>query len=129
MDDLNVSLTEMITAFYRTPMRQKRPATAFERDRSLDLHCKKCRRIYCHSSRQWRRKASNSSLFFPSWGLKTILCRHTITGPEALNYDQVAAILTEVLERKITYAKPSYLKCRSIYIKKEVLIKIMSVSQ
>lgn len=35
---------------------------------------------------------------------------HTITGCESLDYYQIAEILSEVLERKIVYAKPSYLK-------------------
>lgn len=42
---------------------------------------------------------------------------HTITGPEALNYYQVAAILSEVTGRKIRYAKPSFLSYRNRYIK------------
>lgn len=48
---------------------------------------------------------------------------HTITGPEALNYYQIADILTEVLGRKIRYAKPSFLKYRSMYINKRKLDK------
>ncbi|WP_155590679.1 NmrA family NAD(P)-binding protein [Lysinibacillus cavernae] len=48
---------------------------------------------------------------------------HTITGPEALDYYQIADILTNVTERKITYVKPSYLKYRSYYIKKRGLDK------
>ena len=48
---------------------------------------------------------------------------HTITGPESLDYNQVADILSEVLGRKIKYAKPSYLKYRSVYIKKRGLDK------
>lgn len=48
---------------------------------------------------------------------------HTITGPEALDYYQVADILSQVLGRKITYAKPSFLKYRSVYIKKRGLDK------
>ncbi len=48
---------------------------------------------------------------------------HTITGPQALDYYQVAEILSEVLGRKIVYAKPSYLKYRSVYIKKRGLDK------
>jgi uncharacterized protein YbjT (DUF2867 family) len=42
---------------------------------------------------------------------------HTITGPEALDYDQVAQILSKVTGRQITYAKPGYLKYRKYYIK------------
>jgi uncharacterized protein YbjT (DUF2867 family) len=41
---------------------------------------------------------------------------HTITGPESLDYYQIAEILSEVLEKKISYAKPSYLKYRNRYI-------------
>jgi uncharacterized protein YbjT (DUF2867 family) len=48
---------------------------------------------------------------------------HTITGPEALDYYQVAEILSEVTERKITYDKPGYLKYRSYYIKNRGLDK------
>jgi len=35
---------------------------------------------------------------------------HTITGCESLDYYQIAEILSEVLERKISYAKLPYLK-------------------
>jgi uncharacterized protein YbjT (DUF2867 family) len=42
---------------------------------------------------------------------------HTITGPEALDYYQVAEILSQVTGRQITYAKPGYLKYRRYYIK------------
>ena len=42
---------------------------------------------------------------------------HTITGPEALDYYQVAEILSKVTGRKITYDKPGYLKYRHHYIK------------
>ncbi len=48
---------------------------------------------------------------------------HTITGPEALDYDQVADILSHVTGRKITYAKPGYLRYRSYYIKTRGLDK------
>lgn len=48
---------------------------------------------------------------------------HTITGPEALDYFQVAEILSSVVGRKITYAKPGYLKYRRCYIKKRGLDK------
>jgi uncharacterized protein YbjT (DUF2867 family) len=48
---------------------------------------------------------------------------HTITGPEALDYFQVAEILTKVLKRKITYANPGFLKYRNYYIKKRGLDK------
>ena len=42
---------------------------------------------------------------------------HTISGLEALDYYEVAEILSKVTERKITYAKPGYLKYRNHYIK------------
>jgi uncharacterized protein YbjT (DUF2867 family) len=48
---------------------------------------------------------------------------HTITGPEALDYYQVAEILSKVTGRKINYDKPGYLKYRSYYIKKRGLDK------
>lgn len=48
---------------------------------------------------------------------------HTITGPEALDYYQVAETLSRVTGRKITYAKPGYLRYRSYYIKKRGLDK------
>lgn len=48
---------------------------------------------------------------------------HTITGPEALDYYQIAEILSRVTGRKITYAKPGYLKYRSDYINKRGLDK------
>jgi uncharacterized protein YbjT (DUF2867 family) len=48
---------------------------------------------------------------------------YTITGPEALDYYQVAEILSMVFGRKITYRKPGYLKYRSYYIKKRGLDK------
>lgn len=48
---------------------------------------------------------------------------HTITGPEALDYYQVADILTRVCHRQINYAKPGYLKYRSYYIKNRGLDK------
>lgn len=48
---------------------------------------------------------------------------HTITGPESLNYFQVAEILSKVTGRKITYARPGFLKYRSYYIKKRGLDK------
>lgn len=49
---------------------------------------------------------------------------HTITGPESLDYYQIADILSELLGRKIKYARPSYLKYRSVYIKKRGLNKV-----
>jgi hypothetical protein len=48
---------------------------------------------------------------------------HTITGPEALDYYQVAEILSRITERKISYAKPGYLRYRSYYIKERGLDK------
>lgn len=48
---------------------------------------------------------------------------YTITGPESLDYYQIAEILSQVLGRKIEYAKPSYFKYRSVYIKKRGLDK------
>jgi len=48
---------------------------------------------------------------------------HTITGPEGLDYFQVADILSRVVGRKITYAKPSFLNYRNYYIKKRKLDK------
>lgn len=48
---------------------------------------------------------------------------HTITGPEALDYYQVAEILSKITKRKITYAKPGYLRYRNYYIKKRGLDK------
>jgi len=42
--------------------------------------------------------------------------KYTLTGSEALDYYQVAKILSTVLGRTIHYAKPSYLKYRSYYI-------------
>lgn len=41
---------------------------------------------------------------------------HTLTGADALDYFQVAEILSEVTGRKITYAKPSLLGYRHYYI-------------
>jgi uncharacterized protein YbjT (DUF2867 family) len=48
---------------------------------------------------------------------------HTLTGPEALDFYQVAAILSRITGRKITYDKPGYLKFRSYYIKQRGLDK------
>lgn len=48
---------------------------------------------------------------------------HTITGIEALDYFQVADILSKVAGRKIIYANPGYLKYRNYYIKKRGLDK------
>ena len=41
---------------------------------------------------------------------------HTITGPAALDYYQVAQILTEVTGKEIIYVKPGFLKYRSYYL-------------
>ena len=48
---------------------------------------------------------------------------HTITGPEALDYYQVAEILSKLIGRKITYVRPGYLKYRRYYIKERGLDK------
>ena len=42
---------------------------------------------------------------------------HTITGEEALDYDQIAEILSETTGRKIVYRKPGFLKYRREYMK------------
>ncbi len=41
---------------------------------------------------------------------------HTITGPEALDYYQIAEILSKILDKKISYKKPGFLRYRSYYI-------------
>lgn len=48
---------------------------------------------------------------------------HTITGLEALDYYEVAEILSRVTGRHIKYVKPGFLKYRSYYIKKRGLDK------
>ena len=48
---------------------------------------------------------------------------HTITGPEALDYYQVANILSKVTGRKIIYDKPGFLNYRSYYINNRGLDK------
>lgn len=48
---------------------------------------------------------------------------HTISGPEALDYFQVADVLSKLTNRKITYVKPGLLKYRSYYIKSRGLDK------
>ncbi len=48
---------------------------------------------------------------------------HTITGPESLDYFQIADILSQVTERKIIYKKPSFIKYRNYYINKRGLDK------
>lgn len=54
---------------------------------------------------------------------KYVNTAHTIAGPEALDYYQVADILSDVLGRKIEYAKPGFLKYRRKYIKDRGLEK------
>lgn len=54
---------------------------------------------------------------------KYINTAHTITGPEALDYYNVAEILSKVTGRKIRYEKPGFLKYRDCYIKKRGLDK------
>jgi len=49
--------------------------------------------------------------------------KHTLTGPEALDYYQVADILSSVTGRKITYSKPGFLRYRHHYIKHRQLDK------
>jgi len=48
---------------------------------------------------------------------------HTITGPEALNYYQIADILSDVTGRPIRYRKPGFLRYRAYYIKQRGLNK------
>ena len=48
---------------------------------------------------------------------------HTITGSEAIDYYQVADVLSKLTNRKITYAKPGLLKYRNYYIKNRGLNK------
>lgn len=48
---------------------------------------------------------------------------HTITGPESLDYYQIAGVLSQVTGKKIIYSKPGFLKYRSYYIKKRGLEK------
>lgn len=49
--------------------------------------------------------------------------KYTLTGSEALDYYQVAKILSNVLGRTIHYAKPSYFKYRYYYINNRKLDK------
>lgn len=49
--------------------------------------------------------------------------KFTLTGSEALDYHQVATILSNVLGRTIRYAKPSFLKYRNYYINQRKLDK------
>ena len=48
---------------------------------------------------------------------------HTITGPDSLDYYEVADILSKVTGRNIKYSKPGFLKYRAHYIKKRGLEK------
>ncbi|CQR47311.1 NAD(P)H azoreductase [Paraliobacillus sp. PM-2] len=48
---------------------------------------------------------------------------HTITGGQALNYHQIATILSKITERQIVYNKPGFLKYRKHYIKNRGLPK------
>jgi len=48
---------------------------------------------------------------------------HTITGPESLDYYQVAEILSSVTGEKIRYANPGFLRYRRYYIKQRKLDK------
>ncbi|KNE20319.1 SDR family oxidoreductase [Virgibacillus pantothenticus] len=48
---------------------------------------------------------------------------YTITGPEALDYYQIADILTKVTGRRIIYTKPGFLRYRNYYVKKRDLHK------
>lgn len=50
---------------------------------------------------------------------------YTITGSEALDYFQIADILSEILDRKITYSKPSWIRFRRYLIKERNLDKKM----
>ncbi|MDF2905109.1 MAG: NAD(P)-dependent oxidoreductase [Herbinix sp.] len=47
----------------------------------------------------------------------------TITGPEALNYYQIADILSRLTGRRISYQKPGFLKYRNYYINNRGLDK------
>lgn len=49
------------------------------------------------------------------------LSAHTITGTEALGYDDIASILTEVTQRKISYARPSFIRYWLNYVFKRKL--------
>ncbi|MDW7661125.1 MAG: NAD(P)H-binding protein [Bacillota bacterium] len=48
---------------------------------------------------------------------------YTITGADALDYFEVAETISKLTGRKITYAKPGYLKYRNHYIKNRGLDK------
>lgn len=47
--------------------------------------------------------------------------KHTITGPQALDYYEIAQILSEVTKKKITYKKPSFLRYWYHYVFKRGL--------
>jgi len=49
--------------------------------------------------------------------------KHTITGPKALNYYEVAEILSKVTNRKIIYKRPSFLRYWYHYVVKRGLDK------
>ena len=46
---------------------------------------------------------------------------HTITGSQSLNYDEIAVILSDVTKRKITYAKPNFIRYWIRYVIKRKL--------
>lgn len=46
---------------------------------------------------------------------------HTITGSQSLDYDEIAAVLSDVIERKITYAKPNIIRYWFRYVFKRKL--------
>ncbi|MFW5913829.1 MAG: SDR family oxidoreductase [Bacillota bacterium] len=48
---------------------------------------------------------------------------HTLTGPESLNYYDIATILSRVLDKPITYARPGLLKYRRVMTKERGLDK------
>lgn len=48
---------------------------------------------------------------------------HILTGPESLDYNEIAEILSEVTGKKITYGKPGFLAYRNHYINKRGLDK------
>lgn len=48
---------------------------------------------------------------------------HTLTGPESLDYFQIAEILSQVTKRKIKYANPGFLKYRNHYLRNRGLDK------
>lgn len=50
---------------------------------------------------------------------------YTITGEESLDYYQIAEMLSEVLNRKITYSNPSWIRFRQYMIDKRKLNKSM----